>query len=173
MRYLSQKFVERLCADDEIGAELLREVEAVIFAYTDATETLNASNFDELRAIRTEGIRAERGELREEMLRLIRDECALRENKDKLPEKKTRLKTLSEEKAGLSKQMPKPLSAEERRVQAELQQKRTALAAAQQEVAAHKQKAQKIVDIRTRLATAKAQAARWDLELATLLRRCQ
>jgi hypothetical protein len=103
------------------------------------------------------------------MLRLIRDECALRENKDKLPEKKTRLKTLREERAGLAKQMPKAASPDEKRVQEELQQKRTALAAAQQEVAANKQKTQKIVDIRTRLATARAQAARWDAELATLL----
>lgn len=169
VRYLSQKFVERLCAEDDIGTELVREIEAVIFEYTDVTETLNASNFEELRAIRTEAIRVERDQLREEMIRLIRDECALRENKEKLPEKKSRIKTLNEEKEGLLRQMPKPASEVEKRVQADLQQKRTALSAAQQEVAAHKQKLQKIADVKTRVATVKMQAARVDAELMALL----
>jgi hypothetical protein len=31
VRYLSQRFVERLCADDQIGTELISEIEAVIF----------------------------------------------------------------------------------------------------------------------------------------------
>ena len=56
VRYLSQKFVERLCADDHIGAELVKEIEAVIFSYIDPTDTLNASSFDDLRSIRTQGI---------------------------------------------------------------------------------------------------------------------
>ena len=85
VRYLSQKFVERLCADDHIGSELVREIEAVIFSYIDPTETLNASSFDELRALRTEGIRAEGDRLREEVIRLIREECALRDNAGEAP----------------------------------------------------------------------------------------
>ncbi len=32
VRYLSQKFVERLCAEDHIGSELVHEIEAVIFS---------------------------------------------------------------------------------------------------------------------------------------------
>jgi len=74
IRYLSQKFVERLCADDHIGAELAREIEAVVFSYLDPSDTFNASDFDELRALRTEGIRAEADRLREEVVRLIREE---------------------------------------------------------------------------------------------------
>ena len=48
VRFLSQKFVERLCADDHIGTELVQEIEAVVFSYLDPTDTLNASSFNEL-----------------------------------------------------------------------------------------------------------------------------
>jgi len=170
VRYLSQKFVERLCAGDQIGAELIREIEAVIFEYTDPTETLNASDFEELRAGRTEGIRVNRNELREEITRLIREECALRNNREKLQIKKARIKTLQEEEAGLLKQMPKPASDEERKVQAELQTKREALSKVQQEVAGHKQQLQKIEDIKTRVTAFKGQLTRFYLDIGTLLR---
>ena len=101
VRFLSQKFVERLCSDDHIGTELVSEIEAVVFSYLDPTDTLNASSFDELRALRTEGIRSEGQRLRDEVVRLIREECSLRDNAAKLGEKRTRIKTLGEERAGL------------------------------------------------------------------------
>ena len=85
VRFLSQRFVERLCSDDHIGGELVAEIEAVVFSYLDPTETLNASNFDELRTLRTEGIRVEADRLRDEVIDLIREECALRDNVAKTP----------------------------------------------------------------------------------------
>ena len=96
VRFLSQRFVERLCSDDHIGTELVSEIESVVFSYLDPTDTLNASSFDELRALRTEGIRSEGQRLRDEVVRLIREECSLRENAAKLREKKARIKTLTE-----------------------------------------------------------------------------
>ena len=169
VRYLSQKFVERLCAEDHIGSELVQEIEAVIFSYIDPTDTLNASSFDELRALRTEGIRAEGDRLRENVMRLIREECTLRDNAGKLPEKKARIKALTEERAGLVKQMPQPVSEEEAKLQTDLQEKRQALAAAQQAAAANKQKLQKIADLRTRVAAFKAQMARFYSEIEAAL----
>ena len=157
VRYLSQRFVERLCADDRIGTELVREIEAVIFSYLDPTDTLNASNFDELRTIRTEGIRAEGDGLRDDVLRLIREECALRDIRSKLPEKEARLKVLVEERAGLVKQIPKAASPEEEKLQQELQLRRNELSAVQQAVALDKQQIQKIDDIRMRLSTFQSQ----------------
>lgn len=170
VRYLSQKFVERLCADDHIGSELVREIEAVIFSYIDPTDTLNASSFDELRALRTEGIRGEGDRLRDEVIRLIREECALRDNAAKQPDKRIRIKTLTDERAGLVKQLPQAASAEEAKVQADLQAKRQALATVQQAVAAEKQKLQKITDLRTRITTFKAQMARFYSEIEPALR---
>ena len=110
VRYLSQKFVERLCAEDHVATELVHEIESVIFSYLDPIDTLNASGFDELRAVCTEGVRAQGERLREEVIRLIREECDLVDNAAKLPEKRLRIKTLGEERAGLIKQLPKAAS---------------------------------------------------------------
>ena len=169
VRFLSQKFVERLCSDDHIGTELVSEIEAVVFSYLDPTDTLNASSFDELRALRTEGIRSEGQRLRDEVVRLIREECSLRDNAAKLREKKARIKTLTEERAGLVKQMPKPASEEEAKLQAELQTKRQALATTQQAAAADKRKLQKIKDIRTRIGAFQGQIARLCAEIDEML----
>jgi len=169
VRYLSQKFVERLCAEDRIGTELVHEIESVIFSYIDPTDTLNASSFEELRAIRTEGTRAEGDRLREDVMRLIREECDLRDNAAKLSEKKTRIKTLSEERNGLTKQLPKAASPEEARIQKDLQEKREKLTIAQQAAALDKQRLQKISDIRTRVSAFKSQMTRFSSELEGLL----
>lgn len=169
VRYLSQKFVERLCADDHIGTELVHEIEAIIFSYIDPADTLNASSFDELRAVRTEGIRAERDRLREDVIRLIREECALRDNAAKLPEKKARIKTLTEERAGLVKQLPQAASPEEAKILADRQSKGQALTGAQQAAAADKQKLQKIADVRTRVAAFNVQMTRFYAEIKAVL----
>ena len=169
VRFLSQKFVERLCSDDHIGTELVSEIEAVVFSYLDPTDTLNASSFDKLRALRTEGIRSEGQRLRDEVVRLIREECSLRENAAKLQEKNVRTKSLTEERTGLVKQMPQPATEEEARHQADLQTKRQALTIAQQAAAADKQKLQKIKDVRTRIAAFKAQIARFSAEINEML----
>jgi hypothetical protein len=169
VRYLSQRFVERLCADDHIGKELVREIENVIFAYTDPTETLNASNFEELRALRTQGIREDRDELRGGIVRLIREECALRDNKAKVKDKKARIKALQEEEVGLKKQLPAPATEAEKKLQVDLQNRREALMQLQQEVASYKQKLQKISDVKTRVASFKNQMAGFYAEIETYL----
>jgi ABC-type lipoprotein export system ATPase subunit len=170
VRYLSQKFVERLCAEDRMGDELVREIERVIFACTDPTETLNASDFAELRAIRTNGIRAEARRLQEDIVRLIGEESALRENARKLPEKKARIKALQDEEAGLAKQMPKPPTEEEEELQKELQERRNQLTAIQQSIAADRAQLQKLTDINARISAFKAQIARFVSDINSLLK---
>jgi energy-coupling factor transporter ATP-binding protein EcfA2 len=169
VRYLSQKFVERLCSEDHLGTALVREIEAVIFSYTDPTDTLNASNFEELRTLRTQSIREEGDRWRSDIHRLIREECALRENAAKLHEKNARVKALTGERDGLVKQMPKAASAEEEHIQRELQGKREALTRVQQAAGVEKQALQKIADIRNRVAGFKAQMTRFCSELEVLL----
>ena len=169
VRYLSQKFVEHLCSEDQIGTELVQEIERVIFSCIDPSDTLNASSFDELRAMRTEGTKEEGNRLREEIVRLIREECDLRENSLKLNEKKTRIKTLTTERDNLAKQIPRAASPEEARIQKDLQEKRAALTAAQQAAALDKQKLQKVADIRTRVASFNATMTRFDAEIDALL----
>lgn len=157
-------------SEDNIGEELVGEIESVIFSNIDPSDTLNASNLQEVRAIRTESIMAEGERLHQEVIDLIREESQLNEDMQKLPEKKLRIKTLTDERDGLIKQMPKPVSGEEERVLKELQEKRTVLNTAQQAAAADKQQLQKIKDIRSRIATFQAQMARCHSEIETSLK---
>jgi energy-coupling factor transporter ATP-binding protein EcfA2 len=170
VRYLSQKFVEHLCAQDNVGTELVREIESVIFSNIDPTDTLNASNFEELRAIKTEGTRAEGRRIKGEVAGLIHEESTLREQVSKIPEKKTRMTTLADEGEGLKKQIPPAVTPEEARTQASLQEKYQALNSVQQEVAAEKQKLQKIEDVRSRVTALQNQFTRAYTEMLLLLK---
>lgn len=170
VRYLSQNYVERICAKDGITKELVREIETVIFHYLDPTDTLNASDFDELRALKTEGIRNEGERLRADVRLIIREECALRDLLGKLPEKQTRLKTLSTEREGLAKQLPPPTSPAEVKLLQELQEKRNALTKVQQSAATEKQNLQRIADLRTRAGAFRAQMERFYSDIQPALK---
>ena len=169
VRYLSQKFVERLCADDQIGEELVSEIENVVFSYLDRIDTLNASNFNELRTLRTEGIRIEADQLRNEVINLIREECSLRANAAKLHDKKAQIKTLTAERTGLEKQLPEPKTEEEAKLQIKLQTMSNDLTSDQQFAAADKKKLQKIEDIRTRISSFKSKLAHFSSEMDAIL----
>ena len=157
VRYLSQNYVERVCARDGVTKELVGEIEKVIFNYLDPVETLNASDFDELRAIKTESARNEGERLRVLIDQIIRDECSLRDQIGKLREKEGRVRTLGSERVGLLKQVPAPSSEAEKKVQNELQEKRVALSKAQQLAAAEKQNVQRISDLRARILSFQSQ----------------
>jgi energy-coupling factor transporter ATP-binding protein EcfA2 len=169
VRYLSQNFVERLCSDDNIGSELVREIEAVVFSYLDEADKLNASDFAELRAIKTEGIRSEGARLLEEVGRLIREECTLRDNIAKLKEKQARINALQEERKGLSKQMPAPISEAEKKLQEQLKGVREAIARANTLSGIDKTKLQRITDIRGRVGSFSGQMSKFYKELEPLL----
>lgn len=170
VRYLSQKFVERLCADDHLGDELVEEIENVIFSYIESSDTLNASSFGELRVLLTDSTCAEGQRLQEDITRLIREECDLRDKAGKLQEKKNRKKMLIEERKGLEKQLPKAKTPEEEKTQKELQTKRTSLAKLQKDAGDDKQKLQKIRDIRTELMSFSARMDRFYTELESSLK---
>lgn len=170
VRYLSQNYVERICARDGITKELVREIETVIFHYLDPTDTLNASDFDELRALKTEGIRNEGERLHAEVQSIIREECALRDLLGKLPEKRTRLTSLTTEREGLTKQLPPPASPEEAKLLKELQDKRGALAKVQQSAATEKQNLQRVADLSTRAGAFQAQMVRFYDDIQSALR---
>lgn len=52
VRYLSQRFVDRLCSTEGIHDELVSEIENVVFQSIDETDRLGASNFKELRELK-------------------------------------------------------------------------------------------------------------------------
>lgn len=169
VRYLSQDYVERICARDGITRELVREIEQVIFNYLDPVDTLNASDFAELRAMKTTGVAAESERLRQVISTVIRDEFALRDLIAKLPEKEARLKILEAEKEGLQKQLPPPASPEEAKILQELQRKRDALTKVQKDAAGEKQSLQRIDDLRKRVDAFGAQMERFYEELKPAL----
>src|SRR5260370_7041984 len=143
------------CSGDSIGDELVQEIESVVFSYLEPADTLNASDFAELRSIRTEGIRSEGERLRGELARLIREECALRDNIAKMSAKQARIKALQDERAGLTKQLPSAASKEEEKLQQDLKAARDALARVNASLGADKAKLQKIGDIRVRVGSAR------------------
>jgi energy-coupling factor transporter ATP-binding protein EcfA2 len=153
VRYLSQRFVERLCAEDHVGADLVQEVEGVVFAALDPTETLNATDFKELRTIKTGALRAERVRIATRVQQLIREGDQLRTRFGKLAELKTRVTTLQVEAASLKSQMPAALNDEDAKVQTALAATRAQLSALQAASGADKQRLVKIGDVRAAVAS--------------------
>ncbi|MGQ3241811.1 TrlF family AAA-like ATPase, partial [Shinella sp.] len=169
VRYLSQDYVERICARDGITRELVKEIEQVIFNYLDPVDTLNASDFDELRAMKTAGVTAESNRLRETIHAVIREEFAVRELIGKQAEKEARVKALQVEREGLKKQIPLPTTPEEAKLLENLQLKRDALTKAQRAAASEKQKLQRVDDLTKRVDAFGAQIERFFEELKPLL----
>lgn len=169
VRYLSQNYVERICARDGMTRELVREIEQVIFSYLDPVDTLNASDFAELRAMKTASVTAESGRLKTEISTVIRDEFVIRDLQAKLPEKRTRLATLTTEREGLAKQLPAPASEAEAKVLAELQAKREALARVQQLAASGKHVSQRLTDLGSRMEAFSLQIDRFYEEIKPAL----
>ncbi len=170
VRYLSQRFVERLCAQDGISSDLIKEIENVIFSYLDPADTMNASDFDELRTLKTEAILREIDRLKAEIDRIISEECELRSRQLKLPEKKQRIATLSTEKEGLLKQMPKAATPQEAELQKQLQVTREAVAKVQSQIAAEKQKLQKLADVESTITSFKGQMDNFFTRLSLTLK---
>ena len=145
--YLSQKFVERLCADDRQGAELIKKIEEVIFSYIDHTDKLGASSFSELRALSTRSIQDERDRLGGELARLIKEGNLLYEKERTLESKQNQIQELKIAQEKLQKQLSPLLLSEKHQIHDKLERLRADLAKAQQKAAVAKQKLQKIKDI--------------------------
>ncbi|MCG7394261.1 AAA family ATPase [Microvirga sp. ACRRW] len=90
-RYLSQRFVERLCSEDYDGRELVGEIERVIFNFTPVGDRFGSSSFSSLRDRLTASLRNERSRLRGDMARLIDELVQLKVRHDTLPSKREEL----------------------------------------------------------------------------------
>jgi len=151
IKFLSQRFVERLCSEDNMGSELVSEIEAVIFSHLDPSDVLNASSFDELRTLRTQDILSERRQIRDDTMRLIHEICTLREDFAALHHKNQRIQALTSERARLEKQTPPATSEEDKKLQQQLQDLLQKLANARKKSATYKQKVEIIYNIKKRV----------------------
>lgn len=62
VRYLSQKFVERLCSSDDLADDLVREVEDVVFHAISEEDRIGATCFQDLRESRLDHVKSLRGD---------------------------------------------------------------------------------------------------------------
>jgi hypothetical protein len=91
-RYLSQKFVEELCSATGLRDELLREIERVIFEAHTTLERDGATNFSELRELRTAVLRDNRAR-NEEAIANLSDQIGIeREKQSQIANLKSQIK---------------------------------------------------------------------------------
>jgi len=128
VRYLSQKFVERLCADHASSGELTREIESVVFSYLAPTETLNTSNFADLREKRTSGVITEQRRIQEELHRLHREISSLYAHQLSLPDRKAKVEEIKKERDGILAQLPAATTDIETEIAEKLESERAKLA---------------------------------------------
>jgi hypothetical protein len=170
VRYLSQRFVERLCAEDHVGAALVQEVESVIFAALDPTETLNASNFAELRSLHTESLRSERERLGGRLQQLIRELNHIREHHRKAPTLKARIAELAAEESGLKVQIPTIDDPVQKLLHEQIAVVRLKIADLQSKTAGEKQQLVRIDGLRADVKAFKVEMHRWYAEIVQRLR---
>src|SRR5437667_7133510 len=151
------------------GTELVQEIESVIFSHLDPTDRLNASDFTELRAMKTEHTRRQRDEVRTRMDQLIREDAQLRTNRQTIPEKRVRLTALEKEREALQKQTPAAQNEAEAKIQEELQKRREQLAGLQAQVANDKQTILKTETWRARIGSFSREMDRCNSELHAAL----
>ena len=136
VRYLSQQFVERLCARDGLAEPLVEEIERVVFGAISEENRLECSTFAELRAVLLEDPVAERDSEREAIrarTRLVADETRLQSS---LPSLRTKVQEMERERKSLERELATvPVKAGDEKIKAhtmaaeKLQRLKTAIAA--------------------------------------------
>lgn len=148
VRYLSQQFVERLCSAEGLAADLVREIEGVVFKATDETERLGATDFSELRSHRVEASERVQSEHREEIERISREIAAEDNAHEKIPSLRERRKVLGGRIESTAKELEQlaPKGKDERAIR--LNQLETACTEAETRVQHVKLARQKLDDLR-------------------------
>ena len=121
VKYLSQKFVEDLCSNDQEGHDLVNEIEKVVFEYIEETDKHGCADFHELKHEKLDAIREQRKSITREIEDLnsyILKDIMFISSKD---EKQQQLKELAKEKRGLLKQKPVLNTEEEKQSEQKLQ----------------------------------------------------
>jgi hypothetical protein len=170
VRYLSQKFVERLCADPRGDSDLVREIEAVVFNHLDPSETLNASNFADLRDKKTATVRNEQKRLISEIKRLHRDIDEAFKKQLGLAGRRARREELLRAAGALVAQAPSLESAAEEEAAQRLNEEQQALNHAIAMQAGFKNQLLRIADVQQRIRIFQAEMIRFSADLVTDLR---
>nr|WP_315743065.1 AAA family ATPase [Bradyrhizobium sp. SZCCHNR1075] len=170
VRYLSQKFVERLCAHPTGDSDLVREIEAIVFNHLPPSETLNASNFADLRDKRTATTRKEKARLISEIKKLHREIDEGFKKQLSLPNRLARRQDLNQAIAALLKQMPSLESPAEEEAAQRLGQEQKALSEAVALQANFKDKLLQIELVQQKIKTFQTEMNRFSFDLLEDLR---
>lgn len=134
-KYLSQQFVEDLCANNMVGEKLRAEIEGVIFQHLAQDAQLGTSSFTDLRSKRTDIVREDRKAHIEAINGALTAYVELGVRIASLGAKQERIKQLIAEREGLLGQIPVLDSAEEQSNAKALSEARDKLAALEKEIA--------------------------------------
>lgn len=104
VRYLSQQFVERLCAADGVTDDLLQEVERVVYEAWPIEQRQGASTFSELLAIHSEAAKNKQASEAATVQKLSGEILDLRVLQQSLPSLKSEAKTLMNAITGAEKE---------------------------------------------------------------------
>jgi predicted ATPase len=105
VKYLPQRFVERLCAPEN-NRQLEEEIERVIFQRIDKTERMEASNFVELRQTATKALEVKRSKLQRIIQGLNQSVAEASARMSQRPAKESELRRKREELQALLQNMP-------------------------------------------------------------------
>lgn len=134
-KYLSQQFVEDLCANNIVGEKLRGEIESVIFQHLKPEQKLGASGFRDLHSKRIKGVKDKKQSIWKLLLDNILAFLSLEEEISALRDKKTRLVQLSEERTGILDQIPKIDSQEQEQLAEKLSSTRDILSKVEARIA--------------------------------------
>ncbi|MEP6468188.1 MAG: TrlF family AAA-like ATPase [Chloroflexota bacterium] len=119
VQYLSQQFVERLSAPEELGEPLVEEIERVVFHAIPEEKRMQATSFGELRDLLLEDARASQAFHRGTITSLTRAVAAEIDLKRSIPSRQKKVEEAERERKGLQKDIasiPAAASAEKAKV---------------------------------------------------------
>ncbi len=153
VKYLSQKFVDKLCDGDVLSDDLQREVENVIFRHLDGDAQMGCEDFTELRDFRTAGIRDSRQDLKTQIRDTSQEIADLDERRAAIQKKSQRRVQLPGLLNALAKSLPK-INSETMRVKLqELTKLRERRSKITETIAALRATRQEVVNLERKLTT--------------------
>jgi energy-coupling factor transporter ATP-binding protein EcfA2 len=147
VRYLSQQFVDRLCALSGLAEPLVEEIERVVFNAISEEDRLQCTTFSELRMVMLENPTAEREAERNTIrakTRLIAEETSLQRS---VPGLQTKILEMERDRTGLQKELATiPVKASDEKVKAQ-QAVAASLQRLRDAIAAEERRAQDLLDV--------------------------
>ncbi|MBW8002986.1 MAG: AAA family ATPase [Planctomycetes bacterium] len=150
-KYLSQKFVDRLCGSEDLGQALLEEIETVIFDHLDEEKTMSASSFRELRELKTAALRERRSDIRGEISSLNTEISQIDKEESLVPEKRRKGAKLEKQLDALRKQYPEIKDKETKQVVSDLENAQTRQKQITEKVSDLRISRQRLYDMRSKI----------------------